>query len=843
MVKDVYDPKAVEKKWQAEWVKRKTFAAADPSDPRPRYYCLEMFPYPSGNLHMGHVRNYTLGDIPARYHRMKGENVLHPIGWDAFGLPAENAAIKNKTHPEKWTRQNIAVMGQQLKALGISYDWDREFATCDPDYYRWNQWFFIKFFEKGLAYKKKAAVNWCPSCKTVLANEQVSAEGTCWRCDSVVEQKELEQWFFKITAYAEQLLEDHDLLRGAWPDEVLAMQANWIGKSDGAEVLFKVQGRPETLTVFTTRPDTLFGATFMALAPQHPLAQALSQTPDKKKKLAELVDLQGARKRNRQGAGEKSGFFLDAYAINPVNQKPAPIWVSDYVLMEYGTGAIMAVPAHDQRDFEFARKYGIPIIEVIQPLIPSPSMGEGKDGGATQQGLPPPPSSPTKGEEGSLTAAYEAEGKMINSGEFTGLPSAEGKKKIGQWLKSKDAGQPTVTYKLRDWLLSRQRYWGTPIPMLTCETCGLVPAAEKDLPVLLPTDVEFTGTGESPLSKSASFLNAKCPKCGGKARRETDTMDTFVDSSWYYARYADPKESKAPFDSARANPWLPVNQYIGGIEHATMHLIYSRFWHKAMRDLGLVSSPEPFQRLLAQGMVTLDGSAMSKSRGNVVDPDAIIEKYGADTARMFILFAAPPTQQLAWSDEGVNGAWRFLNRVWRLVEHVTKALPKGEAPLEAQKKLLRKQHWAIDKVTRDFEPEIQINTAIAAVMELVNVLYLYPMMGDPASKQAVLTVVQLLSPVAPHLMDDLWETMGQEGMASESKWPAADPQWLTADQVEIVVQINGKLRARIQMAPGASKDVLEKEALADPKVQAALAGKSVGKVIVVPDKLVNIVVK
>jgi leucyl-tRNA synthetase len=817
-MKDVYDPKAVEAKWQSEWLKRKAFAAADPNtDKRPVYYCLEMFPYPSGHLHMGHVRNYSIGDVAARYHRMKGENVLHPIGWDAFGLPAENAAIKNKVHPEKWTRQNIAVMGQQLKSLGICYDWEREFATCDSEYYRWNQWFFIKFFEKGLAYKKKAAVNWCPVDQTVLANEQVSADGKCWRCDAVVIQKELEQWFFKITAYAEQLLKDHDRLRGKWPDEVLAMQANWIGKSEGAEVQFKVKGRPETLTVFTTRPDTLFGATFMALAPQHPLAQALSNTPDMKKQLQKISEIQRDQKRERKESADKTGFFLNAYAINPLNGKEVPIWVADYVLIEYGTGAIMAVPAHDQRDFEFARKYAIPIVEVVENPVP-----HGKD---------------------LLEKAYEAEGKMINSGEFNGLPSAEGKRKIAAWLEGQGAGKATVTYKLRDWLLSRQRYWGTPIPMLNCGQCGLVPVAEKNLPVLLPTDVEFTGTGESPLAQSPSFLNAVCPKCGGKARRETDTMDTFVDSSWYYARYTDSKNSQRPFDPAKANAWLPVNQYIGGIEHATMHLIYSRFWHKAMRDLGLVNSAEPFERLLAQGMVTLGGSAMSKSRGNVVDPNAIIEKFGADTARLFILFAAPPTKQLDWSDSGVEGGWRFLNRVWRLVENYQKAKGAAAAPEAAQKELLRKQAWAIDKVTKDFEPEIQINTAIAAVMELVNVLYLYPALGDAISEKAILSVIQLLSSIAPHLMEELWQTMGQKDLVSESRWPTADTRWLVAEQVEIVVQINGKLRARLQAAPGTAKDTLEKEALADPKVQAALSGKSVAKVIVIPDKLVNIVVK
>ncbi len=819
--KNTYEFQDVEKKWQAEWEKRKTFSAKD-TDPRPPYYCLEMFPYPSGNLHMGHVRNYSIGDVVARYHRMKGENVLHPIGWDAFGLPAENAAIKNNVHPEKWTRQNIRVMRDQLKALGISYDWTRELATCDTDYYRWNQWFFIKFFEKGWVYKKKALVNWCPVDKTVLANEQVSAEGRCWRCDSVVEQKELEQWFIKITDFAEDLLRDHELLKGKWPDEVITMQQHWIGKSDGAEVIFPVQDRTEKITVFTTRPDTLFGATFMALSPEHPLARELSAQAGKTKELESLVKAQRARKRQRQEVDDKNGFFLGVNAVNPIHQKPVPIWVADYVLMDYGTGAIMAVPAHDQRDFEFATKYKIPIIEVI---------GD--------------PEKPVKRFE----KAMEAEGVMMNSGDFDGTPSGEGRRKVGQWLEAHQAGKSTVTYKLRDWLISRQRYWGTPIPMIACPKCGIVPVPEKDLPVRLPTDVQFTGMGASPLAQSSSFVNVKCPTCGGPAKRETDTMDTFVDSSWYFARYTDARNNQAAFDPAKANAWLPVNQYIGGIEHATMHLIYSRFWHKAMRKLGLLKTPEPFERLLAQGMVTLGGAAMSKSRGNVVDPDAIISKFGADTARVFILFAAPPEKQLEWSDTGVEGSWRFLNRVWRLVDnfrtapHTNLAKTSGESQGEAEIALLRKTHWAIDKVSSDFGEEIQINTAIAAVMELVNELYLYPALGDRVSREAVKAVVQLLSPVAPHLMDELWEALKEKGLCSESAWPTADPQWLTSDTVEIVIQINGKLRSKFKMASGTGKDVLEKEALKDAKVQAALSGKSVGKVIIVPDKLVNIVAK
>jgi leucyl-tRNA synthetase len=819
--KNTYEVHDVEKKWQTDWDKNRVFAAKE-SDSRSHFYSLEMFPYPSGNLHMGHVRNYTLGDVVARYQRMLGKNVLHPIGWDAFGLPAENAAIKNKVHPEKWTRQNIAVMREQLKALGISYDWDREFATCDENYYRWNQWFFIQFFKKGWVYKKKALVNWCPSCQTVLANEQVSAAGQCWRCDSVVQQKELEQWFIRITDFADDLLKGHELLKGKWPEEVITMQQYWIGKSDGAEVQFQVENSPDTLTVFTTRPDTLFGATFMAIAPEHPLARELAAKVGKAADLEALIKGQRERKRQRQETEDKNGFFLGVNAINPVNKKPVPVWVADYVLMDYGTGAIMAVPAHDQRDFEFATKYQLPIIQVINPHPnPLPMQGEG----ARSAG------------EG----AYEAEGVMMNSGDWNGTPSGEGKRKIGEWLKIQGLGKPTSTFKLRDWLVSRQRYWGTPIPMINCPTCGLVPVPDNELPVKLPTDVEFTGQGQSPLAQSEAFVNVSCPQCKGKARRETDTMDTFVDSSWYFARYVDSKNSKTPFESAKANAWLPVNQYIGGIEHACMHLIYSRFWHKAMKKLGLVNTEEPFERLLAQGMVTLGGAAMSKSRGNVVDPNAIISKFGADTARMFILFAAPPTKQLEWSDAGVEGSWRFLNRVWRLVENLKRGT-KNEGLVTADA-LRRKTHWAIAKVTRDYGQEIQINTAIAAVMELVNELYLYPSLGDATSKEAVRAVIQLLSPVAPHLMEELWEILGEKGRCSESSWPKADPQWLVSDTVEIVIQINGKLRSRLEMAPGTSKDVLEREALADPKVQSFLAGKSVVKAVVVPDKLVNLVIK
>ncbi len=766
---------------------------------------------------MGHVRNYSLGDVVARHQRMLGKNVLHPIGWDSFGLPAENAAIKNNTHPGSWTQQNIAVMRKQLKALGIAYDWEREFATCDPEYYRWNQWFFIQFFKKSLVYKKKAPVNWCPVDKTVLANEQVSSDGKCWRCDSPVELKELSQWFIRITQYAEALIQDHALLKDKWPEDVLSMQSHWIGRSEGAEVIFAVKGKPDALTVFTTRPDTLFGATFLALAPEHPLAISQAEALGKTKELQSLIAGQRARKRDRQDVADKNGFFLGIYAVNPINQREVPIWVADYVLMEYGTGAIMAVPAHDQRDFEFASKFKIPIIEVI---------GD--------------PQNPVAHFE----KAIDADGMMMNSGPFDGTPSKDGRRQVGEWLEKNRAGKPSLTYKLRDWLVSRQRYWGTPIPMVSCPSCGVVPVNEADLPVLLPMDVKFTGTGESPLAQSPGFVQVKCPSCHRDASRETDTMDTFVDSSWYYARYTDAKQDKKPFDTAHAQRWLPVNQYIGGIEHACMHLIYSRFWHKAMKDLGLVNTAEPFERLLAQGMVTLGGSAMSKSRGNVVDPSAIISKYGADTARLFILFAAPPEKQLEWNDEAVEGMWRFLNRVWRLVGHWLDKRGAASAAEPAAKAIRRKTHWAIQRVTRDYGGEqIQINTAIAAVMELVNDLYAYPAMGDEASAEAVRRVVQLLSPVAPHLMEELWEKLGERGLASESAWPAVDPHWLVAESLEIVIQINGKLRSRLQMAPGTAKDVLEREALKDAKVQELLRGQTVAKVIVIPDKLVNIVAK
>lgn len=830
-----YNFKDIEKKWQQTWEDKKSFATPEPTPERPAYFMLVMFPYPSGNLHMGHVRNYTIGDVLARFHRRRGRSVLHPIGWDSFGLPAENAAIKNKTDPSKWTWDNIANMRQQLKALAISYDWDREVATCHPDYYRWNQWIFIKMLEKGLAYRKKAPVNWCDSCNTVLANEQVH-NGLCWRCDSVVTQKELEQWFFKITQYAEELLTGHEQLRrppfakatggtppealakGGWPEQVLTMQSNWIGKSWGAHVDFRHD--KETIRVFTTRPDTLFGATFMVLAPEHPLVEKLT-TPDRKVSInAYRTQARGLTKIARTAEGrEKTGAFTGSYAENPLTGKKTPIWIADYVLTDYGTGAIMAVPAHDQRDWEFAKKFGIDILRVIQPA-------DGK--------VP-------------ATQAYEGEGSLINSGPYTGMTVDAAKKKMADDLQKKNSGAPAVTYKLRDWLLSRQRYWGTPIPIVYCEKCGAVPVALSDLPVTLPADVEFTGTGASPLTKAVDWINTKCPSCAGPARRETDTMDTFVDSSWYYARYTDAKNTKLPFDPTRANKWIPVHQYVGGVEHACMHLIYSRFFHKVFRDMGFVNSDEPFASLLTQGMVTLGGTAMSKSKGNVVDPNEVISRYGADTCRMFILFAAPPTQQLEWSDKQIEGIWRFLNRVWRLAqvfcdsEDATELKRTVKESIETlgKEELERRINVAIQRVTDDIDKNFGFNTAISSTMELVNSIYLYADLGDALSRKAVETVIHLLSPFAPHLSEEIWQSLGNSELLVNHPWPRVDASKLTASHVEIVVQVNGKLRDKLSVSASLGEEEVKSQALASlEKRGVKLAPK---RVIYVPNKLVNFV--
>ena len=809
-----YNVNEVEKKWQQIWHDKKVFKAQEDTS-KEKYYLLVMFPYPSGNLHMGHVRNYSIGDVFARFNRMLGKNVIHPIGWDSFGLPAENAAIKHNIHPKTWTKQNIAKMNEQLKMLGISYDWDREIATCDPEYYKWNQWFFIKMWEKGLIFRKTANVNWCPSCKTVLANEQVN-QGVCWRCDSQVEQKELEQWFIKITDYADELLEGHKELTG-WPEQVIAMQKNWIGKSHGAEMNFQITDSDKKLKIFTTRPDTIFGVSFMVLSPEHSIIKEF------KNKIANWQEVEkyiiaSASKSNieRASSKEKTGVKLEGVsAINPANGKNIPIFVADYVLIGYGTGAIMAVPAHDQRDWDFARKYNIEITEVI------------------------------KGNNSDINkSAYEDEGFMVNSGKFDGITSAEAREQMPVWVEENGWGKRTTNFKLREWLISRQRYWGTPIPMIHCEKCGTVPVNEHDLPVQLPENIKFTDDGKSPLQGCEEFLNTTCPKCGAKAIRETDTMDTFVDSSWYYARYTDARNNNKPFDSDKANYWLPVDQYVGGIEHACMHLIYSRFWHKIMRDLGLVKSNEPFKNLLTQGMVTLGGSAMSKSKGNIVSPDEIVSKYGADTARLFILFAAPPEKQLDWSDDGVEGCWRFINRVWRL-QDVLNIKSDVAATDKSKEELLRSMHVCIKKVTEDIQKEHQFNTAISSVMELVNVMYVYKYHGNDGclSKEVYETIVLLLAPFTPHLCEEIWNLLGHKDCVSCAKWPKYNEQYIKQEVIEIPVQINGKLKGKIAVNISSQEQEVKDLVLKNDKLKNLFIDKMIVKFIYIQSKIINIVVK
>ncbi len=819
-----YDFKKVEERWQRAWQEQKTFTVGeDPS--KKKYYCLEMFPYPSGRIHMGHVRNYAIGDVISRYKRMRGFNVLHPMGWDSFGLPAENAAIKHGIPPSKWTLENIAFMrDKQLNRLGLSYDWDREVTTCLPDYYRWNQWFFIKMYERGLAYKKLSYVNWCPSCATVLANEQVE-DGLCWRCGSVVAHKELEQWFFKITAYAEELLACCDKLTG-WPERVLTMQRNWIGKSVGVEVDFLVEGTGEKLTIFTTRQDTLFGVTFMSIAPEHPMLEALIKGRKEAGEVRAFVQrvLSEDKAVRTDEKQEKEGVFTGAYAVNPLNNEKVPVWVGNFVLMEYGTGAIMSVPAHDQRDFEFAKKYGLPVRVVIQNA---------------EKGL----------NAGTMTEAYTEDGIMAGSGKFDELSNANAKDKIADFVEERKIGTRTVNWRLRDWGISRQRYWGTPIPIVYCDTCGAQPVPEKDLPVLLPLDVALTGKGRSPLAESKSFREAVCPKCGGAARRETDTMDTFVDSSWYFLRYCSPKEDGAPFDKKAAGYWMSVDQYIGGIEHAVLHLLYARFFTKVVRDLGLFDGDEPFLNLLTQGMVIKDGAKMSKSKGNVVDPDHILSKYGADTARLFSLFAAPPERDLEWSDQGVDGAYRFLHRVWTLVYKHSAALrnvqPAG--PGARGDTLFRKTHLTIKKVTEDIEREFHFNTAISALMEMVNELYDYTSGGVedrqlPVLRSAIDALTLLMAPFAPHFAEELWEVLGNTSSIANAPWPHHDPEAIVASELTVVVQVNGKVRSKLTLPAGAADKELEAAALADSKVIEFLQGKQPKKVIVVQGKLVNVVV-
>ncbi len=816
-----YNPHQIEHKWQRIWGERHIYRTVEESD-KPKFYTLEQFPYPSGKLHMGHMRVYSIGDVIARFKRMNGYRVLHPMGWDAFGLPAENAAIKNNVHPAKWTMDNIAHMKEQQNQLGVSYDWDREVTTCQPDYYRFTQWLFLLFYERGLAYRKKAAVNWCPGCQTVLANEQVE-DGRCWRCDTVVEKKELEQWFFRITEYADRLLHDLDKL-DEWPEKVKTMQRNWIGRSEGTNVTFTIPELNDApVTVFTTRPDTLFGVTYMVLAPEHPLVEQVIRGKAQERQIREFI----ARMRNESemsrtsADAEKVGYFTGAYAKHPLTGEEVPIWVANYVLMDYGTGAVMGVPAHDERDFAFAKKYHLPIRKVIDR--PGDPLGE------------------------PLSEAYVEDGVLVNSGQFNGMPNRKAIVEISKALESQGKGERTVTYKLRDWLISRQRYWGAPIPIIYCDACGTVPVPKEQLPVLLPEDVTFDGRS-NPLTTSPSFVDTTCPRCGLPARRETDTMDTFIDSSWYYLRYTDPHNEEKPFSKEMADKWMQVDEYIGGIEHAILHLLYSRFFTKVLYDAGMVSTDEPFKSLLTQGMVLKDGAKMSKSKGNVVSPDEIIEQYGADTGRLFILFAAPPDRDLEWSDSGVEGSYRFLNRVWRVVgehKHIFEDRPQAEPDVDKESKALnRTLHYTIKKVTEDVGTRYNFNTAISAIMELVNAVQSYPQTADRGTlADAIEHIVLLLAPFTPHIAEELWQQIGHRDSVHEQAWPTFDEAALALDEVELAVQVNGKVRDKLTVPAGADNKEVEEMALARSKVQQQLNGKTVHKVIVVPKKLVNIVAK
>jgi leucyl-tRNA synthetase len=852
-----YDPATIEPKWQQRWAADPALYAAEPATcGKPKYYVLEMLPYPSGQLHMGHVRNYSIGDALARHMWMRGYNVLHPMGWDAFGLPAENAALKNNVPPREWTLSNIAGMKRQFERLGMAFDWATEVTTCLPDYYRWNQWFFLRMFERGLAYRKKSKVNWCPECATVLANEQV-IDGRCWRHeDTIVEQRDLVQWFFRITAYAQELLEGLDKLDG-WPEKVRTMQRNWIGRSEGTEIDFfleEIEGtgnryqvsEKTRIRVFTTRVDTIFGATSVQLAPQHALVAGFTAAdPALKVQVDELIEQQKkAREAGDLGAIEKHGVPTGHFAINPYNGERAPIWVANYILADYGTGAIMSVPAHDERDFEFAAKYGLPIQQVIHPEDKSMSI---------------------------VLPFVSEDGVLVNSGEFDGLTCAEAEKKLQQIAAANGFGEAKVTYRLKDWGVSRQRYWGTPIPMVycqsNCEGDGPLPVPDDQLPVLLPEQIEITQQGGSPLARVPEFVNTTCPKCGGPARRETDTMDTFVDSSWYFYRYTDAQNANAPFDSDIVKYWFPIDQYIGGVEHAILHLIYSRFWTKVMRDLGLVENDEPVRRLFTQGMVIKDGHKMSKSKGNVVSPDDMVARYGADAARAYSLFAAPPDRDLDWQEDGVAGVSRFLARVWRLTTKYAPVARAGRAeshPFRTERgkdgarafqatgvslKLLRKLHQTIAKITLDFEGRWHFNTCVAAIMELVNEIQAADAQlaaGDvppPVMLELLRSLVLLLAPFAPHLVAELWEELGEESSVLRAPWPVSDPELAKEDELEVPVQINGKLVSVIRVPAEADSKTIEAAALADEKIQARIAGKTVVKVIVVPRKLVNLVVK
>ena len=807
-----YNHQEIELKWSDRWAAQPDLYKAKNDGSKPRYYVLEMLPYPSGVLHMGHVRNYSLGDTLARYMWMKGYDVLHPMGWDAFGLPAENAAIQRKRHPQDWTLENIAHMKKQLLRMGFSYDWDRELATCLPDYYRWNQWFFLKMYERNLAYRKKSLVNWCPRCATVLANEQVLKNGCCWRHeDTPVEQREIEQWFFRTTAYEQELLDDMNQIEAGWPEKVLTMQRNWIGRSEGAEIDFTHVASGEKIRVFTTRVDTIFGATCVILAPEHPMSKQLC-TGDLAARLKAMVDDQGRKDPENL---EKEGFSTGHTARNPYSGEEVPIWIGNFVLMGYGTGAIMAVPAHDERDFEFCKKYGINIRPVIRPV----------DG--------PLAINPAE--------AFTAYGIVENTGQWSGLTSDEARKQMAAYAGQYGFGKAAITYRLKDWGVSRQRYWGTPIPMLHCSSCGLIPVPETDLPVVLPYEVTITGTGRSPLANNEQFLKVPCPKCGGTAERETDTMDTFVDSSWYFFRYVDPRNDKAAFSSETVAPWFPVDQYIGGVTHAILHLLYSRFWCKMMRDIGLVKIDEPFKSLFTQGMVQLNGETMSKSRGNIVDPDEMVEKYGADTCRLFVLFAAPPERDMDWDESSVEGQARFLARFFRFV---TRNMDAQNGSGESDRQALRKLHQTIRKVTADFDSRWHFNTSIAALMELTNEVYrLEAGLSAAARKEIAESMALLLAPFAPYAAEELWELMGKSGPVFQQPWPSFDPDLAKEAELEIPVQVNGKLRGRISVPHGTPKEEQEQRALADEKVKAHIVGKQIVKIITVPDKLINIVVK
>ena len=819
-----YCPQTIEKKWQKIWDETNAYQIKnDPS--KPKYYVLEMFPYPSGNLHMGHVRNYSIGDVIARYKTMNGFNVLHPMGFDAFGMPAENAAIKHGVRPSDWTEDNMANMTRQQKEMGLSYDWDRKVATCHEDYYKWTQWLFELFYKKGLAYKKKASANWCETCHTVLANEQV-IDGKCWRCDSTVVKKDLEQWFLKITDYADVLLKDLDKLKG-WPNRVKIMQDNWIGRSEGAQFSFDVPEYNEKISVYTTRPDTVFGVSYVVLAAEHPLVKKFIKGKENEQEILKFIEeVHNMNEIERTSSeSEKKGMFTGVYAINPFNGEKVPVWVTNYVLYEYGTGAVMGVPTHDERDFMFAKKYNLPMKIVIQ----------NKDNSLTLE---------------TMENAYVDDGVLVNSGQFTGMNNRKAITAMIDWLEENKLGERHVNYRLRDWLISRQRYWGAPIPVIYCPHCGEVLVPEEDLPVKLPKDVKFETGATSPLAQSEEFVNCTCPKCGGPARRETDTMDTFICSSWYYMRYADPHNDKMPFSKEAVDYWLPVDQYIGGIEHAILHLLYSRFFTKVLKDAGLVNFDEPFTNLLTQGMVIKDGSKMSKSKGNVVSPEEIIKKYGADTARVFILFAAPPERDLEWSDQGVEGAWRFIQRVWRIVLSYADKVKENQpfdknALTKEEKELFRILNVTIQKVTEDIGTRGTFNTAISTIMELVNAFYAFKdgNLNASLAREVVINLIKLLAPFAPHVTEELWQQIGQEGSVHHTTWPTFDPKATVADEVEVVVQVNGKVRSKIMIASTATREQQQEQALADEKIKGLIEGKTIVKVISVPQKLVNIVVK